>query len=213
MVTKAKVWIADASHILWIEHICWSYLAEGFLVESIPLIINHQTRIREDIIELNQTIDLDPCSQNIFSISRTSFPGIARRKLLPGKVWVIVSLLVTWLAKYQRPAGVYTLQQVRYKGYNITRHKSVRKILQNICEQEKSYSLSKSSFSVLLLLISTLSLKLKLLLLFGFVYVLCNKSASHWKHKLSAVCAPKDLLPPIYTYLLDPQWVNKCLQH
>ena len=154
MVTKAKVWIADASHILWIEHICWSYLAVGFLGESIPLIINHQTRIREDIIELNQTIDLDPCSQNIFSISRISFPGIARRKLLPGKVWVIVSLLVTWLAKYQRPAGVYTLQQVRYKGYNITRHKSVRKFLQNICEQEKSCSLSKSSFSVLLLLIS-----------------------------------------------------------
>ena len=46
--------------------------------------------------------------------------------------------------------------------------------------------------------------KLKLLLLFGFVYVLCNKSASHWKHKLSAVGAPKDLLPPIYIYLLDP---------
>ena len=49
-----------------------SYLAEGFLVESIPLIINHQTRIREDIIELNQTIDLEPCCQNISSISRTS---------------------------------------------------------------------------------------------------------------------------------------------
>ena len=73
MVTKAKVLIADASHILWLEHICWSYLSVGFLVESIPLIINHQTRIREDIIELNQTIDLEPCSQNISSISRTSF--------------------------------------------------------------------------------------------------------------------------------------------
>ena len=86
MVTKAKVWIADASHILWIEHICWSYLAEGFLVESIPLIINRQTRIREDIIELNQTIDLEPCCQNISSISKDQY--------------------------LQRPAGVYTLQQV-----------------------------------------------------------------------------------------------------
>ena len=32
------------------------------------------------------------------------------------------------------------------------------------------------------------------------------------KHKLSAVCAPKDLLPPIYIYLLDPlklsEWVS-----
>ena len=40
------------------------------------------------------------------------------------------------------------------------------KFFKNICEQEKSCSLSKSSFSVLLLLISTLSLKLKLQLLF-----------------------------------------------
>ena len=104
MVTKAKVWIADASHILWIEHICWSYLAEGFLVESIPLIINHQTRIREDIIELNQTIDLEPCCQNISSISRDQY--------------------------LQRPAGVYTLQQVQYRGWDITRHQSVRKIPQ-----------------------------------------------------------------------------------
>ena len=64
-----------------------------------------------------------------------------------------------WLAKSQRPAGV------RLRD-TISREKSVRKLLQNICEQEKSYSLSKSSFSVLLLLISTLSLKLKLQLLF-----------------------------------------------
>ena len=86
------------------------------------------------------------------------------------------------------------------------------KFLKNICKQEKSCSLLKKSFSVLLLLISTLYLKLQLLLLIGFVYVLCNKSASHWKHKLSAVCAPKDLLPPIYIYLLDPlklsEWVS-----
>ena len=54
----------------------WTYMLKlprwRFLVESIPLIINHQTRIREDIIELNQTIDLEPCCQNISSISRTS---------------------------------------------------------------------------------------------------------------------------------------------
>ena len=75
------------------------------------------------------------------------------------------------------------------------------KFFKNICEQEKSCSLSKSSFSVLLLLISTLSLKLKLLLLFCSAYVLCNTSASHWKHKLLAVCAPKDLLPPISPYI------------
>ena len=67
---EGQVLIADASHILWLEHICWSCLSVGFLIE--PLIINHQTRIREDIIELNRTIDLEPCCQNISSISRTS---------------------------------------------------------------------------------------------------------------------------------------------
>ena len=34
------------------------------------------------------------------------------------------------------------------------------------------------------------------------VSVLCNKSGSHWKHKLWAVCAPKDLLSPISSYIL-----------
>ena len=34
------------------------------------------------------------------------------------------------------------------------------------------------------------------------VSVLCNKSGSHWKHKLWAACAPKDLLSPISSYIL-----------
>ena len=86
-----------------------------------------------------------------------------------------MKIIPVWALLPHRPGNKINLQSrdqplsIQFEiitNISSSQQNDVRKILQNICEQEKSYSLSKSSFSVLLLLISTLSLKLKLQLLF-----------------------------------------------